>query len=89
MQQVLLVDANKLKKLQEVRYQIRKCCGTCKNASFPANDWSTCQIHKYQHLKHSVETRNLSINAYGHCDDFDWSQEYLDQIDTWLGFLEE
>jgi hypothetical protein len=83
------MDANKLKKLKEIKYQIRKCCGTCKHANFPANDWSTCQFHTYQHQKHTVEMRNLSVNSYGYCPSFEWSEFYLKaELGLWLSFTE-
>ena len=65
------MDENKLKVLQGVGYKVNPCCGLCKHGWFPQNDWGTCEIHKYAHLKHTGVSRQLSIHKYGSCPKFE------------------
>lgn len=61
------MDANKLQKLKDIKYSIRKTCGNCKFGCFKAScDWGTCSIYTYFHLKHEKE-KSLSINISGFC----------------------
>lgn len=65
------MDANKLKKLREIDYEVRECCGMC--VSFRGNKatfWGTCSINSYKHKKHIVEDRQLSISVFGWCEHF-------------------
>jgi hypothetical protein len=61
------MDANKLAVLGGVQYQIARTCGTCKHSTFPNNNWGTCGLLTYQHLKHTGAPRQLSIYRYGCC----------------------
>lgn len=64
------MDLNKLAKLGAVGYKILPVCGRCKHAEFNGKDWSTCSLHQYQHQKHTLARRNLSIHFAGSCQDF-------------------
>ena len=65
------MDKNKLKKLKEIGYHIKKCCGLCRHSHIKKL-WGTCEKHDYEHLKHTDALRQLSINVYGTCKDFDF-----------------
>lgn len=79
------MDINKLDKLREIGYGIRICCGLCQHSEFPhpGSDFGTCKAHKYDHLKHTDATRQLSINRYGLC------QKFVRADDSNLGTWEE
>lgn len=66
------MDANKLKKLEDIDYTIEPCCGLCEAAVFSNDntDWGVCVRHYYKHQKHTEEPRMLSINRYGSCSSF-------------------
>lgn len=68
------MDANKLKKLKSVNYEIKPCCGLCKHATLSTDGWGTCYKHVYAHEKHSHEFRHLSINRAGICDSFEQNE---------------
>lgn len=61
------MDANKRKVLQEIGYQIRPSCETCVHSDLSEDGWGYCGAHEYQHLKHSEETRFLSVHRLGWC----------------------
>lgn len=63
------MDANKRQKLREIGYEIRPSCGTCVHFYDvgTAQMWSTCNLHTYEHLKHSKQKRHLSVHAAGWC----------------------
>jgi len=88
------MDKNKLEKLRELKYSIRKCCGLCENSKFNfldcGNAWGICMIHRYEHLKHTEVVRELSINQFGHCDDFKWNNSIKNiGLKDWIEFLEK
>ena len=65
------MDQNKLQKLKEIDYKIYECCGMC--SSFRPGQkefFGTCTTHMYDHLKHDVKERELSVTVYGHCKSF-------------------
>lgn len=69
------MDDNKLNKLREIEYTIRKSCGECEHGAFNGNNsWGTCVIHRYSHKKHDGggkgSDRELSIYQHGACEDF-------------------
>lgn len=67
------MDENKRAVLKEIDYQIHGVCGLCQHGAFEVDqDWGTCQVHTYDHLKHSLAQRPLSINTYGSCPSFEW-----------------
>lgn len=62
------MDANKLIKLREVGYVVRKTCGNCVFSKLnPSTGWGTCALHAYEHQKHSEAQRQMSIVASGRC----------------------
>jgi hypothetical protein len=66
------MDANKRLELLRIGYQIRGACGLCKHGVFaPKQDFGTCSIYTYQHLKHTGDRRQLSVHQYGSCDSFE------------------
>jgi hypothetical protein len=71
-------DQNKLKKLNEIGYQIRPTCGICRFAEFKdKSDWGACfyEGHTYQHEKHVGAPRRLSIHRSGYCPSFEGKPE--------------
>ena len=64
------MDANKLKKLREIGYKISPSCRICVHGRFPSTlgMWGTCMKFSYDHLKHSDQKRELSVNAFGSCE---------------------
>jgi hypothetical protein len=64
------VDVNKLRVLQGLPYRISPVCGLCEYGSFPKDDWGSCDLHTYEHLKHSEAHRQVSIHKYGGCPSF-------------------
>lgn len=64
------MDANKAKKLSEIGYQVKECCGLCKYSHISLDGWGICNLHKYKHEKHVGEERQLSVNQFGYCDKF-------------------
>jgi hypothetical protein len=64
------MDENKRKKLKEIGYEIHPSCGMCQSGIFEGVAWGTCKKHTYEHLKHTEETRELSIFRHGVCPEF-------------------
>ena len=63
------MDANKLVKLKVIGYQVRQTCRNCVHANFGFGAlWGTCNLHTYQHQKHTDQVRQLSINVSGRCE---------------------
>lgn len=67
------MDSNKLALLKQVGYAVSRCCYFCKHAGpFKLNTiWSTCLKHKYRHLKHTGDLRQMSIVKFGVCSSFE------------------
>jgi hypothetical protein len=66
------MDANKREVLVEIGYRVESC-GMCLHANIPPHqDFGTCGLHVYTHLKHtdSANPRQLSINRHGTCSSF-------------------
>ena len=62
------MDDNKLNKLREIGYTVKRCCGTCIHQNFQiSSNWGTCAVHTYEHKKHSDSKRQLSVYLYGCC----------------------
>ena len=61
------MDANKLKVLQEIGYNVPPHCGICVHADLSADGWGYCNKHTYTHAKHSEGESRLSINRSGTC----------------------
>lgn len=85
------MDTNKQAKLLEERYRITRCCGLCKHGNFKENqDWGTCNVLQYAHLKHSEVARDLSIHKYGRCAArFELDKEKLAKLGAFALFLKE
>jgi hypothetical protein len=81
------MDANKLKVLQEVAYTVNKSCGLCTHGVFPNNDWGTCRVHVYDHLKHTGEARQLSVFRYGSCPRFELHEPLLATMGAFKQFM--
>lgn len=65
------MDTNKLKVLREIDYSILSHCGICEHSDLsPGSTWGCCNVHTYQHLKHSEDTSRLSIHRTGSCNKF-------------------
>lgn len=83
------MDENKRKKLKQIGYTIKRCCMNCENSRFsPIRSWGTCSLHKYNHLKHSVQERDLSINRSGYCIHHRLKTVVLDSLDKFQEFVE-
>jgi hypothetical protein len=69
------MDENKKKKLQEIKYEVFKCCGLCADfmRSHQTMTFGTCAKNEYEHLKHTEPSSPLSVTAFGGCPD--WSQD--------------
>ena len=68
------MDANKLKVLREIGYKVQRTCGNCSHSRFPNDDWGTCGVWSYQHLKHSTDVRDLSIHRDGVCGHHEYDE---------------
>ena len=66
------MDSNKLKVLKSVNYRIVNTCSRCEYSSFSrvGNNFGTCEVTTYKHLKHSNSVRQLSIHRSGVCNKF-------------------
>ncbi|MFA6234655.1 MAG: hypothetical protein WC824_10795 [Bacteroidota bacterium] len=61
-------DPAKFAKLREIGYTIPVNCGTCTHGHFvPPSEWGICDLHFYQHGKHTGPERGISIHKEGHC----------------------
>jgi hypothetical protein len=64
------MDKNKLAELRQIGYRIPKTCGLCKHGVFVGfNEWGSCAVRTYDHLKHTDARRQLSIYKGGSCPD--------------------
>lgn len=69
------MDANKLTKLNNINYKVRRCCFNCEYCElghYSFSGFTTCKKHTYQHLKHTDKNRQLSIHYTGYCDGHEW-----------------
>lgn len=68
------MDPNKLTKLKEIDYAVRRVYGNCEYIVQPdsRNGFSTCIMYRYNHQKHTNTKRNLSVSLHGHCDKHKW-----------------
>jgi hypothetical protein len=63
------MDKNKEKKLKKIGYIIPEVCGTCLHSDIkPGQDFGTCGLISYNHLKHSTDVRDLTIYRGGRCE---------------------
>lgn len=83
------MDENKLQKLHEVGYIVKRTCGNCKfHMWFNSEPWSTCIVHTYEHQKHTDAERQLSINRSGYCDKHEWSDNADFRLGGYVEFKE-
>lgn len=84
------VDQNKQKKLREISYVIPDTCGNCRHAKFePEQDFGSCSMISFQHLKHVPATRELSIYRGGRCEEFySLDPDAEKRLGAWAEFLE-
>lgn len=83
------MDANKQKKLEEIKYAIKRCCGLCIYSKIePHQEWGTCDFHEYDHEKHTQSKRYLSINRFGSCDSWNLNRGKEPDLGAYLQFLE-
>lgn len=83
------MDANKLKVLQEIGYEIKKCCGLCANfLGVPHNIFGDCYKHTYEHKKHIPNLKPLSVSHYGVCASFSFSREKERQLHKFTDLME-
>ncbi|KKN14930.1 hypothetical protein LCGC14_0991170 [marine sediment metagenome] len=65
------MDANKLKKLRVINYEIGTC-GICVHGLFDGRSrYGSCKYYTYNHSKHTDNPRQLSIHRYGYCKKFE------------------
>lgn len=93
------MDKNKLTKLREINYTVRRCCSNCMYGSFskmsasagsrPIGIFGTCSLHKYLHLKHTESIRDLSINVNGYCKKHEFIPDFLFYINHYKEFVEK
>ncbi len=84
------MDLNKLAKLHEIEYKINCVCGLCEWSIFPYNEWGTCELYTYDHLKHSAETNQLSIHKFGSCGKFKMDElKKAARLVDYINFIEE
>ena len=86
------MDENKLEKLKQEKFKIKRCCAFCLHRNFGgihANQWGTCKKHSYEHKKHSDKKRELSITRFGYCEGFELDETEAGHIlGLFLEFLE-
>lgn len=83
------MDINKASKLREIGYKIEPSCGTCKHfVQRSDEDFGDCQIHDYEHLKHTGGRRRLSVVRYGQCKSFE-ANDNLGYLHGFKEFLDE
>lgn len=74
------MDQNKINKLVDIGYEVKKVCGNCKHfTQYEDMHFGECDAHEYTHLKHSGGKRKLSVVQYGTCASWELSPdlEYL------------
>lgn len=83
------MDENKLKMLKSMDYKIDPCCALCVYGIFrdPASAWGECCLFEYDHLKHTGQNRNVSVNRYGVCPLFVPSTTCSDRLDKFEEFF--
>lgn len=84
------MDANKLAKLQEIGYEVKKCCGLCSQfkPTSRGNIFGFCYDWTYTHLKHKDE-RYLGVSCFGVCPEFEPNQGFLTQLHGFAELMED
>ena len=84
------MDANKAKELVKIGYVIRKTCESCKYSRLGTQGrWGTCRLHHYDHLKHNVSARELSISSSGYCPKYEMDEQFSVYIHGFKQFVEK
>lgn len=78
------MDANKLKVLQDIKYNFPMVCGRCTESDISSDGWGVCLKFKYYHFKHG-EYRLLSIHMLGSCPAF--KENEIPDVDSFKGYL--
>jgi hypothetical protein len=81
------MDDNKLKKLLAIGYTITPSCGSCSHAVLGLDEFGTCTQHSYDHLKHTDETRKLSIHRDGSCGEYARRDDYVGKLGAYTQFM--
>lgn len=81
------MDANKLEKLKEIGFNLKPTCMLCVAGEFPNNDWGTCAINSYKHLKHTDELRKMSIHKSGSCSRFLLDERKEEELESFKQFF--
>ena len=81
------MDANKRLKLADIGYQVQNICMLCKHSTFPLDDWGTCELHMYEHEKHTDTVRKLSIHKAGSCPQFLADEVQMNQLGAFAELL--
>lgn len=82
------MDENKLIKLKDVGYTVKKVCALCRYSLFaPHKLFGVCTAYEYTHQKHTGPDRRLSILKFGYCNDF--KRDYTTNFGAWEEFFEE
>jgi hypothetical protein len=84
------MDDNKLEKLRELGYTVRRCCANCIHLldNPPSNWWSTCMVHQYEHGKHTDNPRQLSVPYCGCCSKHEFHPQWGKTIHSFSEFIE-
>lgn len=82
------MDANKLKVLRDIKYRINPSCGMCKHGVFRdiKDDFGSCMARTYEHLKHTGDTRQLSVHRHGACDTYEIDPAKAARLGPWVEF---
>lgn len=81
------MDANKLEKLKEIGYQIKKTCALCKHSKFvKGSSFGDCSVFTYDHLKHQ-STKPLSVNVNGSCPK--WEMKIVHDLHAFEQLIED
>lgn len=82
------MDANKLKTLKEIGYEIPPCCGLCKHSKFnEGSNFGVCSQYSYNHLKHTDKPRELSVHKYGKCKNYSLSPERTNELHRFVELM--
>ena len=86
------MDANKLKVLEDIDYEIRRVCGNCCHFARDGRDkkaFGVCLAHEYKHLKHTDSDRHLSVHRDGHCETHTWKLKSVSIMHTFADLREQ
>lgn len=71
-----------------MNYTIRECCGLCSHSSFTGlretDDWGVCAK-----ITDKGALRKLSVNRYGHCEEYKSSKYLTFRLESFFELLEQ